>query len=97
MNENTLSKNNKNKERKVIKLAEKSQSSFSWSCEDALERALEDVRNGKISPEKLMIHFFEKDDPGDMGKTGFYTSNMTVLEHIGLLEVSKLQVINEGL
>lgn len=76
----------------VVKIAEKSTSSKSWKVVDALEKCLQQIKSGEILPEKIFIHFF--DDP--KGKEGFYTAGLTVIEHIGLLELSKLRVIAEG-
>jgi hypothetical protein len=79
--------------KKIIKLAEKSLSSKSWEAEDAVKDCLKEIKNGTIKPSKIMIHYFC--DSIEDGGQGFFTSGLTVLEHIGLLEIAKLTALEK--
>ena len=57
-----------------------------WTPADALLACLRDIESGEIDPESLVIHFSKKVD-GDRFYN-YYASNVTTMEHAGLLAMA---------
>lgn len=72
----------------VIKL--NSESPHSWTVEEALERALERVRNGTFDADKVYVALSKSPSDGIKHAHVFYTmAGMQLPEAIGWLEIHK--------
>ena len=57
-----------------------------WTPVDALLACLRDIESGEINPERLVIHYSALD--GDDRTFNYYASNVTSVEHAGLLAMA---------
>ena len=61
-----------------------------WTPADALLACLRDIESGEIDPENLVIHFSQKID--DDRTYNYYASNVTTMQHAGLLAMALARV-----
>jgi hypothetical protein len=62
-----------------------------WTPADALLACLRDLESGEINPERLVIHFTQDVDGNK--QYCYYASNITRMEHAGLLSMSLGRII----
>lgn len=82
--------NEKQNRFKIVPIVEKSESSRSWSIEQALEQTLQEIKSGEIKANKMLIVFL--DDRNDYS-THFFNVGMVVSEIISLCEVMKVRCL----
>lgn len=71
----------------VIKLKMENQNPMSWSVEDALERALEQVRSGEFDCDKVYVALSKTPSRDDEGGLCYTMAGMNLAEAIGWLHI----------
>ncbi len=65
-----------------------------WSPVTMLKHLIQEIESGLVEPEKMIVHWFTKDNGKDQGH-GFAISNTTFTEHIALLEIAKVHALED--
>jgi hypothetical protein len=62
-----------------------------WTPQELLESILHRIERGEIAPNGMCVSWFTKE--GDSTRTSFRRSRMTTIEAVGLLEVTKSDLL----
>lgn len=71
-------------DKKVVSIIEKSHDSRMWSAEQMLEDLLEEVRSGKVKPERMIVLFWEPLEDSRLRRSS-RAVNFTNAEYAGFL------------
>lgn len=74
--------------------AEQASDSKLWSPTDALELILSDIKEGKISPDGLAIHYWKR-NPNGSRTMNHCVAGLDFPEHITLLTVALSRVVED--
>lgn len=79
---------------KIVPIASRSTSAFSWSAEQCVSEFLADITTETVKPVKLAILWFSEDADGSL-TPHTWKAQLDRAEEIALLEVAKLKAIDE--
>lgn len=76
--------------------AERASDSTLWTAEEMLMAALDDIRSGRINPDGISLHYFDK--TGEQTEIpSFYASNLSYERHVALLRIAERRVLDDWL
>ena len=79
---------------KLLKLADKSSNSGTWSPEQAIQTLLDDIKAGKIKPVKAIVMFFEEKEDGGLRPQRWF-SNITRSEEVALTVLATRMAVDD--
>jgi hypothetical protein len=78
----------------IVKLVTKSDNCANWSPEQAVEEFLQEIKDGKTKPVKMIIMYFEEKENGNL-KPHRWFANINRAEEIALTTLANHMAIEE--
>lgn len=66
-----------------------------WSPVEMLQAVIRDIQSGEINPKRIVVHYFEQEEPDKGSIYNAYTCGVTYEEHIALLNIALEQIIKD--